>query len=385
MAFVSQQPNSLNDSNDTNGIMELDICILFMEEDEMEDNNVPWIIKPNTDDVQFITAEERFISSPIQVTAIRNDNNNNNNNFAINTATMGTHHNSTDQPILRRYANPEGIVHISIDPKRPTSDTMTRTKTTTQNNLLYYRIHHEESGCEIHIQSPTTTFIKNDNNIVGKNRARDIHLVDTTTKGFFFSQSDHDDDDESEHSEDNDSFIAPSDDDDDDNDDDTEDACRICHDGGHMIVCDGGDQLISSCGNMFHLECINRTVVPPGDWICKDCTNQNLHAIHGLDHEVGIEGYEFRQSNATNADSELVKSNRKRMYKQGILDLSSDNEYFEQHGSSPETTHISNQKEKENDKVRSHYKNDGDMNTTELSLEETRIGKRQCIIDSDDE
>jgi PHD-finger len=78
-------------------------------------------------------------------------------------------------------------------------------------------------------------------------------------------------------------FIAASSDEDDD-------VCEICHDGGHMIVCDGGDHV--GCGALFHLECIQRPEVPPGDWICQNCANGNGDAI-GINGKVGIEGYEF--------------------------------------------------------------------------------------------
>ena len=75
------------------------------------------------------------------------------------------------------------------------------------------------------------------------------------------------------------------DDTDDDDDDDDDGECQICNKGGDLIVCDGGDHL-NGCGSSYHILCIGRTVVPPGDWICMACSK-------GVGFDVGIEGHEF--------------------------------------------------------------------------------------------
>jgi RecJ-like exonuclease len=66
---------------------------------------------------------------------------------------------------------------------------------------------------------------------------------------------------------------------------DEEGVCCLCQDGGYLIVCDGGDNL-EGCGRNFHLRCINRNAVPPGDWVCQTCASS-------FKPNVGIEGHEF--------------------------------------------------------------------------------------------
>lgn len=52
-----------------------------------------------------------------------------------------------------------------------------------------------------------------------------------------------------------------------------------------MLVCDGGDAF-EGCGRTFHLHCVKRTKVPPGDWICMDCAFE--FGLKDVD-----QGYEF--------------------------------------------------------------------------------------------
>jgi hypothetical protein len=99
------------------------------------------------------------------------------------------------------------------------------------------------------------------------------------------------DSDKSDETDEFDSYDADKKDDvididDTDDDDDDDGECQICNKGGDMvIVCDGGDHQ-NGCGNCYHILCIGRTVVPPGDWICMACSK-------GVGFDVGIEGHEF--------------------------------------------------------------------------------------------
>lgn len=51
--------------------------------------------------------------------------------------------------------------------------------------------------------------------------------------------------------------------DEDDNNDDGE--CQICKNGGDLMVCDGGDHE-GGCCNAYHIHCIGRNIVPPGEF-----------------------------------------------------------------------------------------------------------------------
>lgn len=64
-----------------------------------------------------------------------------------------------------------------------------------------------------------------------------------------------------------------------------DDVCCLCGNGGNMIVCDGGRNH-AGCGCYFHVVCVKREIIPPGDWICRGCAN-------GIGLKAGVEGYEF--------------------------------------------------------------------------------------------
>ena len=48
-----------------------------------------------------------------------------------------------------------------------------------------------------------------------------------------------------------------------DNEEDGE--CQICKNGGDLIVCDGGDHE-GGCGLAYHIHCIGRSIIPPGEF-----------------------------------------------------------------------------------------------------------------------
>ncbi|MCO5586959.1 hypothetical protein L7F22_040904 [Adiantum nelumboides] len=53
------------------------------------------------------------------------------------------------------------------------------------------------------------------------------------------------------------------DDDDDDGIDWHDDVCRVCRDGGELLMCDG-------CSSSFHTECLHLRSIPKGKWACPD-------------------------------------------------------------------------------------------------------------------
>jgi hypothetical protein len=68
------------------------------------------------------------------------------------------------------------------------------------------------------------------------------------------------------------------------------DQCRVCHQGGELLVCDGGEHA-EGCHRSFHVTCVGLIAVPEGDWICQHCS----FAL-GLDSTDG-HGYEFPPQN----------------------------------------------------------------------------------------
>ena len=52
-----------------------------------------------------------------------------------------------------------------------------------------------------------------------------------------------------------------------------------------IIVCHGGKHP-TGCGQCYHISCINRSEVPPGDWICMTCAQS-------IGQNVDIKGFEY--------------------------------------------------------------------------------------------
>ena len=55
--------------------------------------------------------------------------------------------------------------------------------------------------------------------------------------------------------------------------DPNEDQCRVCGKEGELICCD-------ACPAAFHLECIDMTEIPEGDWYCQSCRCFACNSIH---------------------------------------------------------------------------------------------------------
>ena len=348
--------------------MQLILCLLLMEEDEVEEGGVAWILE-NHDDRHFIAKEERFMQSPLLITAV--------------VESKDRSENFVSHPISRRLFNSDGISNVYLEK----GDNIPA-------KVSYFCIQHEETGCELHVRWSMTG--KNGNNVeVQRDCAEYDTVSDTARRGtdlvgnsshFVEEQYDEGDDDEDSDLDrwEDDGFIAAS------SEEEEDDSCQICHDGGHMIVCDGGDHL--GCGALFHLECIQRRDVPPGDWICQECANRNGTAL-GIDMEVGIEGDELldkRPTDPTDAlDSEQdTKHQRKRMHLAKTSSELSDDEHFQKFSSSSESSDSEKNyaRANSNGKENSYVRLSRALNVYNVSPGKgQRVAKRQCIMESDDE
>jgi hypothetical protein len=372
LAFTSLPlRNAASDKGVENGIA-FTLCLIVMEEDEIQ-LGVPLVVQ-NRDDRRFVTKEERFLQSPMLVTAVEE---------STSVDQPARKKSQVAHPVSRRFLNSDGEALIYIDAPSTV-------------DVSYYCIRHEETGCELHLRMASTYALKRikleSDDVsygyaaVSETARRDVDLVGNSSH-FVEEQYDEEEDNSDLEYWEDDGFIAASSDEDDD-------VCQICHDGGHMIVCDGGDHV--GCGALFHLECIQRPEVPPGDWICQDCANGNGDAI-GINGNVGIEGYEFPsqpssdQSVASTArhEGENSKSRRRRFHRAEKSTDLSDDEHFQPDPSShktnmsPDRTDTTNTdfNGKENNDLPSHH----DQSVDKSPWEVQRGAKRQCIVDSDDE
>lgn len=372
LAFASiPVPDDVSNRGEENNL-NFSLCLLMLEEDEAQLGSIPLLVR-NQDDQHFITKEERFVQSPILISAVKASSSD---DLPRENMSQVLH------PVSRRFLNANGEAHVQMDVSA---------------DVTYYCIQHEETGCELHLRFPSTAAkvrVKLESDHVSyhysaesETERGDVDLVGNTSH-FVEEQYDEEEEENSDldHWED-DGFIAASSDED-------EDVCQICHDGGHMIVCDGGDHL--GCGSLFHLECIQRTEVPPGDWICQDCANVARDAI-GINGQVGIEGYEFvlkpssDSSVASDPNHVDEHSNPRRCRLQRAHESAeqSDEEDFQGYASSPKVITVSERSDsakadfigKENSNSRLQHDRTVDKSPWEVQ----RVAKRQCIVDSDDE
>lgn len=230
--------------------LQVDVCLITMEEDEVEDGMPLVLDEENDDDEHLIcSADDRFQATHLEVTALGVDNHD-------------------KLPVERRelVAREGGVLSFELD---MTARHLSRA------TVLSFR--HDETGAELQLQIGQK----------GPGAARDkptAQVPQRTGRGesLEVDMSRHDDeedeDDELDEFED-DGFVVGDEDDD-------FDACHVCGDGGELIVCDAGDHRADSCGRSFHVHCIGREQVPDGDWICQDCAVEQ-------DYRVGKEGHEF--------------------------------------------------------------------------------------------
>ena len=317
--------------------LQVSICLLTMEEDEAGDGGFPLILD-HEDDEHLLTKEERLYSS-VEVTGITKQQ-------------AGAGH--VNVPVARRTLGSEGVVQFEID-----------TSATELRNVTSFCFRHTETGAELHMSVPWGAAADDSNEGTIEDSAAAVDTMGYTDH--FVEEQDHDHEDSGLDEFEDDGFIVGEDDDDDDEDVDEDELCCLCRDGGELIVCDGGD-VLAGCGCNFHLGCIKRDVIPPGDWVCKGCATN-----FGLDN-VGVEGHEFAENPDGGEDKpdETQKRRLKRVHQETVTIDSSDEEEFGRNGSfSPE--------------VHSADEDDPADDESPLKVAPTHRAKRQRIIDSDDD
>ena len=257
-------------SNGNSAIVQVSLCLLTMEEDEVSESDGFPLILQGEDDHALIVSEDRFHYSRVEMRAkIR----------------------GKVQPLnipISRLGLRHGVVHFR---------TVLGTPTLQKATALYFR--EEESGAELEIMLPTGQHSLKDRE--DSITTDEICAGSDDLENFSDHQGRYRLGVDMDHFED-DSFVVDSDEDDENEDESfteqlsdeeidehesqpPEDVCVICKFGGELMVCDGGDHL-AGCGHNYHTECVGRTGVPPGDWVCETCAK-------GSKIDVGIEGFEF--------------------------------------------------------------------------------------------
>jgi len=291
----------------------------------------PIVVLHNGDDEHLMVQGEERFCSPVDVTAVVHD--------------------GAPVPVARRVMGQEGVVLFRIDISAAELRQASR-----------YCFRHEETGAELQITVPHSFAAAKDDNYDDEE-----HYPENMTSNDHMVEEQFSEDDDSEMNEfEEDGFVVG----DDEHDDD--DVCCLCHDGGELIVCDGGD-FLKGCGCYFHIKCVTRKEIPPGDWVCQGCAN----AI-GLE-DVGIEGHEFPLSthdDEQHSDASPVQEERRRKRLKGNDKYSNSSDEEGSDGAA----FSSEAEEKGPGAIE-----DSDEESDHKVAASRKPVKRQRIIDSDDE
>ena len=235
--------------------LEMSICLLSMEEDEVGAGGFPRMIR-DEDDEHLVCNENRFISTSIAATA------KNSNESGIQVGLT-----SIDE---------DGVAQFSLD---VTVGACRRAQS------IVFR--HEDTGAVFEVKIPRDSEFEDDDG----NCHEALHS--SQSRSYLRNGSDHSDDDSENEYEADDFVVMDEDDVEEEETDihsgdevvDEDDICCMCREHGELMICDGGDHL-AGCGRSFHVACVDRVEVPDGDWVCKRCAN-------AFELDVGVEGYEF--------------------------------------------------------------------------------------------
>ena len=323
-ASAKSQDGSVENENNKRGIqqhygvLDIELCLLTMEEDEVDDSGFPTFINEGDDDEALIcTADDKVhtcIEAVARVVSLSdiNDaaaNNNNNEDDEATDPFKSTAGGDSASPKVRELSlsrgmiGRDGAVRFRIDLSKALQEERGRDDDngTALLQVVKLKFRHVDTGAVLELRLPSS---KIGATADGNGSDAEIEFCGTSkpkvakNDGSRYLLNDEDDEEDSNepNAYEEDGFVVhgevdSSEEEEEHNssDDDDEGECQVCKKGGDLIVCDGGDDRESGCGNVYHIQCIDRDVIPPGDWICQACANGV-----GLTN-VGIEGHEYKE------------------------------------------------------------------------------------------
>eukprot|EP00571_Detonula_confervacea_P017463 CAMPEP_0172303694 /NCGR_PEP_ID=MMETSP1058-20130122/5205_1 /TAXON_ID=83371 /ORGANISM="Detonula confervacea, Strain CCMP 353" /LENGTH=1050 /DNA_ID=CAMNT_0013014627 /DNA_START=83 /DNA_END=3235 /DNA_ORIENTATION=+ len=306
---------------DHRGILDIELCLLTMEEDEVDDSGFPTFVNDGDDDEALIcTSNDRIhscIESSVRVvplSELEKGKGKSNAVFgrAMNEGGDGEPSSVREVSLSRGMIGRDGAVRFRIDLNKALEEDAKMSQESGNDDdgkerdaslqVVKLRFRHVDTGAILELRLPSKvsdTDEKISDEVIefcsvskpaeAKNDAS-RYLLD----GHDDDEEDHDEPNEYEEDgflvhgsqgSDEEEFDSHGEGHDDDDDDDDDGECQICNNGGDLIVCDGGDQQ-GGCGLAYHVHCIGRSMIPPGDWICNLCAK-------GIGMDVGIEGHEY--------------------------------------------------------------------------------------------
>ena len=235
-------------------VIDLELCLIAMEEDEAE-TGFPIMITEGHDDEALICAGNDRVHTCIQSSAL----------FIPSLEETE----KKDEPdklkevaLSRGMISRDGNVRFRIDVKKVLDNAIKDQDQ--QLDMVKLRFSHLDTGAVLELRLPTHDTKSGDTvdcNI-------DFGSDDTTMavkndSSRFLLDNDNDEEDQGPNEYEDDGFVVDDSNEESGDDEEEFDECEICHNGGDLLVCDGGD-FEGGCGKAYHLDCINREAVPPG-------------------------------------------------------------------------------------------------------------------------
>ena len=282
------------------GTLDVELCLLSMEEDEVDDSGFPPFVAEGDDDEALIcTGPDRVHSCVESSVRLAQAN-------ALSGEATRFGSNADDKvaevPLSRGMIGRDGSVRFRIDLGKAVASNSAGGAAP---RIIKLRFRHVDTGAALELRLPVLE--ESEDGQEGEIEFCGAERDGTKSSGYMMDDDDNEDHEAEPNMYQEDEFLVhgtQSDEEEDDEADESADeggeVCEVCRTGGDLIVCDGGDN-DGGCGRAFHLECIGLRALPEGDWICKECAG-------GLGFEVGIEGHEWKGGgeNGEASDDEVI-------------------------------------------------------------------------------
>ncbi|EJK60736.1 hypothetical protein THAOC_18861, partial [Thalassiosira oceanica] len=270
------------------GTLDVELCLLSMEEDEVDDSGFPPFVAEGDDDEALVCTGPDRVHSCVEssVRLVQADALCGESIFGSNTDDK-----VAEVPLSRGMIGRDGSVRFRIDLQKAVSS---RASGKEAPRVVKLRFHHVDTGAALELRLPTLG--EGEDGEEDEIEFRGVERDGTKSSGYMM-----DDDGDDDHDAEPNQKSRTENEEAEESAGEEGEVCEICRTGGDLIVCDGGDNE-GGCGRAFHLECINLRTLPKGDWICKDCARE-------LGFNVGIKGHEWKDGGETvkASDDEVIE------------------------------------------------------------------------------
>jgi hypothetical protein len=292
----------------TSRVVDVELCLIAMEEDEVESGGFPAIIIEGSDDEALICVGNDRVHTCIQSSAILMP------ALKLEKAAFGAasneHEKLKEVTLSRGMIGRDGNVRFRIDVKKILDSN--KEEPNQRMELAKLKFSHLDTSVVLELRLPEddikggTSECNIDFGVSESNAKNDASR-------FLLDDKDEEEEEMPNEYEDDGFVVNDSNDESDDEVESDNDECGICHNGGDLLICDGGDHG-GGCGKSYHVECVNRNTVPEGacmyivaclvfaafspsliiccltfdagEWICKACAS-------ALGIKTGVEGHEW--------------------------------------------------------------------------------------------